>query len=198
MKLLIISSAHYFKGEAALVNQLFEAGMPVFHLRKEGPGRDEYACLIAGINERYHDRIALHQFHELIQDFPAIKRLHYPERLRKERNGGPLFKSENQVLSTSVHNLDDLKELEGFDYAFYGPVFDSFSKPGYKAVTTAGFQLPRKTAGPDVIALGGIDAGKIDELKQMGFDGAGLLGAIWNNSDHALDNFNKTSKKCSS
>ncbi|MNL66066.1 Thiamine-phosphate synthase [compost metagenome] len=77
-------------------------------------------------------------------------------------------------------------------------MFDSFSKPGYKAVTPAGFQLPRRTAGPDVIALGGIDAGKIDELKQMGFDGAGLLGAIWNNSDQALDNFNKTSKKCSS
>lgn len=197
MKLFIISSPHYFKGEAALVNQLFEAGMSVFHLRKEVADRDEYGALITGINACYHDRISLHQFHELALAFPAIKRLHYPEQLRKERNGSPLFKSENQVLSTSVHNLDDLKVLEGFDYAFYGPVFDSFSKPGYKAITTAGFQLPREAGVPDVIALGGIDAGKIDELKQMGFDGASLLGAIWNNTEQALVNFNKIKEQCS-
>ena len=62
MKLIVLSEPAYFKGEASLINQLFEAGLSVFHLRKPDSDRLTYASLIAEIELRYHDRIAFMAF----------------------------------------------------------------------------------------------------------------------------------------
>lgn len=195
MELIVLSDPTYFKGEASLINQLFEAGLPVFHLRKPGSDRLTYASLIAEINERYHDRIALHGFHEVIIDFPSIKRLHYPEWLRKQICKDEIHRKdpalENCIRSTSIHHLKELDQLEGFDYTFYGPVFNSISKPGYAGVAGADLVLPERKNDVRIIALGGIDAGKVAQIKHIGFDGLATLGAIWNKKEQALDNFKK-------
>lgn len=193
MELIVLSDPAYFKGEASLINQLFEAGLPVFHLRKPGSDRLTYASLIAEIHECYHDRIALHAFHEVIIDFPFIKRLHYPEWLRKQICKDEVH-SEDPALrdctrSTSVHHLKDLNQLKGFDYTFYGPVFNSISKSGYRGVAGADLVLPERKNGVKIIALGGISAEKVPQIRHMGFDGLAALGAIWNKKEQALDNF---------
>ncbi len=193
MELIVLSEPTFFKDEARLVNQLFEAGLSHFHLRKPESDRRTYTSLIREIDERYHDRIALHGFHDLILDFPAISRLHYPEWLRKGtfkdgmHNAGSALK--DCIRSTSVHQLKDLKELEGFDYTFYGPVFNSISKPGYAGLASPDLLLPERKNKLRIIALGGIDPGKILEVKRMGFDGLAALGAIWNQKEDAIDNF---------
>ena len=196
MKLFVISSAHLFKGEAALINQLFEAGMPVLHLRKENPDRQEYAGLISAVDECFHHRFALHQFHELSADFPGVKRLHYPEWMRKQPT--QTVKNDEFTRSTSIHNLNELNEVQGFAYTFFGPVFDSFSKPGYKSRLAGDFKVPVMENTTPIIAIGGIDADKIEPLKQMGFEGAAVLGALWNDKEQALTNFNKIKRICSS
>jgi len=196
MKLFVISASYFFKGEAALINQLFEAGMPVLHLRKENPDRQEYAGLISAVDERFHHSIALHQFHELRKEFPGVKRLHYPEWMRKKTI--QTFKNEEFTRSTSIHNLNDLNGVQGFAYTFYGPVFDSFSKPGYKSRLAGDFKVPVLENTTPIIAIGGIDADKIEPLKQMGFEGAAVLGTLWNNKEQALTNFNKIKRICSS
>lgn len=161
MKLIVISDPVYFKDEVHLVNQLFNAGMPLFHLRKEGFNKQAYAELIDGIDKCYHDRIALHQFHELVTDFPSVNRLHYPEWLRKETTAKSLsIAAHNYTLSTSIHHLDDLEDLAGFDYTFYGPVFSSISKPGYAGIANVDFVLPTYIGSTKVIALGGITTEK--------------------------------------
>ncbi|TKC59033.1 thiamine phosphate synthase [Pedobacter hiemivivus] len=189
MKLIVISDPVYFKDEAHLINQLFDAGMLLFHLRKEGFSRQAYAALIDGIDKRFHDRIALHQFHELVVDFPSLNRLHYPEWLRKETivKGLPIAMG-NYTHSTSIHHLDELNDLTGFDYTFYGPVFNSISKPGYAGIANIDFVLPRHIHSPKIIALGGITAEKIDPVKQMGFDGFAVLGAIWTEKEEEIQN----------
>ncbi|SMC86253.1 thiamine phosphate synthase [Pedobacter africanus] len=196
MKLFVISPAHFFKGEAALINQLFEAGMPVLHLRKENPNPRQYAGLISAVDERYHHRIALHQFHELTTEFPAIKRLHYPERMRNKLTQP--FKNKEFTRSTSIHNLNDLNGVQGFAYTFYGPVFDSLSKPGYQTRLAGDFKVPVQENTAQLIALGGVDGDKIESLKQMGFKGAAVLGALWNDKEQALANFDKIKTACSS
>lgn len=185
MDLIVVSDPAYFEGEAKLINQLFEAGMAIFHLRK--PGTDQSACtrLIDQIEERYHNRIALHQFHELSKDFIAIKRLHFPEQHRKEG----LKNMQGYTLSTSVHHLDDLNELTGFDYTFYGPVFNSISKQGYAGLGATNLILPDQNRGVKIIGLGGIDHEKVQDVKLMGFDGMAVLGTIWNNKKQAVQNF---------
>ncbi|WP_316811593.1 bifunctional hydroxymethylpyrimidine kinase/phosphomethylpyrimidine kinase [Pedobacter heparinus] len=190
MKLIVISDPLYFEGEGPLINQLFEAGLAVFHLRKPGSGRMDYARLIGEIEPRFLDRIALHQFHELTREFPGIKRLHYPEAQRKAMmDTYQAFPLEGYVLSSSVHELDALQDLADFDYTFYGPVFDSLSKPGYRGIAAADFRLPASSLEVPLIALGGIAAGKMATVKAMGFAGMAVLGAIWADKTLVLQNF---------
>ena len=193
MKLIVLSEPTYFKAEASLINQLFEAGLSVFHLRKPNSDRLTYASLITEIEACYHDRIALHGFHDLTLDFPSIKRLHYPESLRNHAFKDGVHHADaalkNCTMSTSVHHLKNLDQLKGFDYTFYGPVFNSISKTGYAGIAGAEPVLPERKNNVRIIALGGIDAEKVAEVKRMGFDGLAALGAIWGKKEQTLDNF---------
>ncbi len=189
-----MSDPAYFPEEANVIEQLFDAGLSVFHLRKPGSDRQAYRNLITEIHERYHDRVALHHFHDLLSEFKAIKRLHYPESNRKQMEESEDF--EEPVLrycirSTSIHNSEELEELKGFDYTFYGPVFNSISKPGYQGIAAVDTVLPKRKSNVEVIALGGIAPEKTEQLKRMGFDGMAVLGAIWKDKTRALSNFKK-------
>lgn len=72
------------------------------------------------------------------------------------------------------------------DYCFLSPVYDSISKAGYRS---AGFlRTPRRRArlaaalarAPlPVFALGGVEAGRVAELRAAGFAGAAVIGAVW-------------------
>lgn len=188
MALIVISDPVCFKGESNLINQLFEAGLSVLHLRKPGVNKLSYEKLIAEIDIAYHSRIALHQFHELSKDFPSIKRLHYPEQLRLANFECDLKQIHGYTFSTSIHHLNDFNELKGFDYTFYGPVFNSISKLGYTGLSKEKLKLPHPQRKVKIIGLGGISYENIGEVKQMGFDGVAVLGSIWNNKESAVMN----------
>lgn len=194
MELIVISKPGFFEGEAKLINQLFEAGMARFHLRKEGAEKYEYEQLLGNINPEYLERVALHQFHELAGDF-GIRRLHFPEAQRERGQHLLLQNPEGFTLSTSIHKTDQLADLENFKYTFYGPVFQSISKKDYPPVVPNGFKL-RNPTGVKVIALGGITPEKIDLVRQMGFDGAAILGLLWNTPELAVNHFKKSLEKC--
>lgn len=193
MQLMVISSPVGFKGESKLINDLFENGLEIFHLRKPEWGIKECREILAKIDVQYHDRIALHQHHELVSDY-GINRLHFPEKLRKELIDHAV-NLDALTVSTSVHRLEEIESLYGFDYAFFGPVFDSYSKPGYKGVSRDQADLVNTTQkDTKVIALGGIGLNTIARMKRMGFDGAAMLGWIWNDPLKAIDNFKQV--KC--
>jgi len=194
LELIVISKPSFFEGEAKLINQLFESGMARFHLRKEGAEKHEYEQLLGNINPKYLERVALHQFHELAVDF-GIRRLHFPETQRERGKHLLLPASEAFTLSTSIHKTDQLTDLENFKYTFYGPVFQSISKKDYPSVVPNGFKL-RNPTGVKVIALGGITPEKIDLVRQMGFDGAAILGLLWNTPQLAVNHFKKSLEKC--
>jgi thiamine-phosphate pyrophosphorylase len=95
------------------------------------------------------------------------------------------------ILSTSIHDITQLPELKHFDYAFYGPVFDSISKPGYQSKLSADFKLDKTDIKPKVIALGGIQIANLTMNKPMGFDGAAVLGIVWNEPNKAVKHYNQ-------
>lgn len=106
-------------------------------------------------------------------------------------------KSEGYQLSTSVHTTAMLRQLPScFAYTFFGPVFNSISKPGYGAAVSADFCLAETEKAVPVIALGGIDADNIALIPKMKFDGAALLGSIWSNSEQAVATFTKLKERC--
>nr|WP_121272371.1 thiamine phosphate synthase [Pedobacter schmidteae] len=198
MKLIVISDPVYFADEANLLNQLFDAGLAIFHLRKPAAERQACAALLNAIAEPYHNRIALHQFHDLVAEFPAIKRLHYPERIRNEQlknNSLPAI-GDGFTLSTSVHQLQAIDKLDRFDYTFYGPVFDSISKPGYVGLKDINLPFAGQKYATKIIALGGISAEKVTAIKQMNFDGLAVLGTLWNNKGQAIEKFRELNEKC--
>jgi thiamine-phosphate pyrophosphorylase len=195
--LLVISNPVFVENEFVFINELFSEGLEIFHLRKPGSEIKEMEALLQKVNPENHSKIALHQHHELATTF-GMKRLHYPGEKRKLLNESDLIelKEKKITLSTSIHALNEHGFLSGcFDYCFFGPVFDSISKPGYHSVLNENSCLPvdRKIK---LIALGGISEKNIDQVNQLNFDGAAVLGAIWNEKNEPVQLFKTLQNKC--
>lgn len=197
MKLIVISSPESFPREAETINQLFEAGMKFFHLRKPGKSEAEVSNLLEQIESGHHSKIALHQCHFLAAK-NSINRLHFTEKDRSRAKADQLqqLKKEGFILSTSVHQVEAVSEQKYFDYVFLSPVFNSISKAGYTGFADASFIVQKSESQPEVIALGGIDATNIHQLKAMNFDGAAVLGAIWQEPELAVANFKTLREIC--
>ena len=69
-----------------------------------------------------------------------------------------------------------------YEYVFLSPIYDSICKQGYTSrFTTAELQEAHKTGAINskVIALGGMTASRICEIKDIGFGGAAFLGYLF-------------------
>lgn len=198
MKLIVISSPDPIAEEPQCINQLFEAGLEYFHLRKPDYTQEQLRQLLLQIEPEHYAKIALHQHHELAGEF-EINRLHFTEKNRSITPAAKLLKlkSEGYCLSTSVHSTAALQQLPPcFSYTFFGPVFNSISKPGYVATIPTGFCLTETEKVVPVVALGGIDAENISQLPLMMFDGTAILGSIWTQPEQAIDTFTRIKEKC--
>lgn len=180
--LIVISDSEFKPGEAGVINELFRAGLDLFHIRKYGADEQALLELIGGVDAEYREKLVLNHHHALGKKW-GLKRFHYSERDRmdwEERKWSG--QQSGYSYSTSVHSLEAYNALPvHFSYAFLGPVFDSISKPGYQAVS---FDFSKKVdLSVKLIGLGGIGAGNVKQVLEMGFDGAALLGTIWNSED---------------
>jgi len=84
----------------------------------------------------------------------------------------------------------DFEKLSAvFDYAFFGPIFESISKPKYASNLDFKKELEhRKNNETSLVALGGITSDKIKTALEYGFDDVALLGTLWN-SNNPIENF---------
>jgi len=178
MEMTVITRPDYFSGEGELINKLFESGLQSLHLRK--PVNDElsFKKLMSEIDPVNYPQLSIHQHHELAPVFD-INRLHFTELHRKDMDA--VERKELLLrgcrLTTSVHEFESIAELEDFTYVFFGPVFNSISKAGYSSKLKPNFVLPAHKN--KIFAIGGITAGNLFKIKQMGFEGAAVLGAVW-------------------
>jgi thiamine-phosphate pyrophosphorylase len=192
--LIVITNPRSVFNEAATINEMFEEGLELLHLRKPSASEEKLRNLLAAIDPKNYDKIALHQYHKIAPDF-GIKRLHFREkkRLRWLKEKTPIdsrLKELTSVLSTSVHSVKDYKNLSReFDYAFLGPVFNSLSKMGYSSVIKKDTRLQQVKTSIKLIALGGVSEENIGEASEMGFDGVAVLGAIWKSYTNATKRF---------
>lgn len=89
------------------------------------------------------------------------------------------------------HTFHSFEEIENFDkkiqFGFLSPIFDSISKPDYKSNFTeeelVSFFKKRSQTNDHKVkklyALGGICPNYIKKSKEIGFDGIGVVGGIW-------------------
>jgi thiamine-phosphate pyrophosphorylase len=182
MELTVVTPPEYFSGEGELINKFFACGLQSLHIRKPVSDLLKFNQLMKSIDPVNYPLTVIHQHHEIAPLF-GIKRLHFTEQHRKETSSAARkgLLQEGYKLSSSVHEVEQLDNLEDFAYVFFGPVFNSISKTGYSSVLKAGFVLPPHTT--KIFAIGGVTAGTLIKLQPMGFDGAAVLGAIWLSAD---------------
>ena len=177
--------------EIDTIHSLFENGLELLHIRKPEFTEIEMKNFIARIGREFSKQISLHSHHQLASA-AGIHRIHFTEKRRFEitEEGLINWKKSGFKLSTSIHNMIDFEQLPPvFDYAFFGPVFESISKPNYASAIDFQKELHlRKNNKTALIALGGITADKINTALDYGFDDVALLGTIWN-SNHSIENF---------
>ena len=191
--IILIAPEHDISNEIDILDQLFQEGLQYYHLRKPNKNYEEHCDYLNKINSKYHNRIIVHFFHELVNKF-NLKGIHFQEQKRKEHidNPGRYFKDLNmfgKTISSSFHEPEELEKCYfEFDYHLLSPVFSSISKQGYE-----GLEFDVNHIDKTIIGMGGVTISNLPEFSKLGFKGVGVLGGIWN-SKVPVENFKKMNK----
>lgn len=185
--IILISNPAPVNDEHEIISQIFEVGLEIFHLRKKEFQENEMRVFIENIPQKYRERIVLHSHYHLVGEY-GLKGIHVPAFYAGKVPAG--------TLSVSFHSPEEILESElPFDYGFLSPVFDSISKEGYKSrFIPDELRLFLQDRKEKIIALGGMDEDKIETVKNLGFSGIALLGAIWQ-SEYPVDKFKRISER---
>ena len=174
--------------EIEILTQLFQEGLQFYHLRKPNKDYKGYCHYLDQIDTKYHSRIVVHYFHELLGEY-TLKGIHFQEAKRKETSLETLksISPKKQItLSSSFHTPKDIERCEfEFDYHLLSPVFTSISKRGYEG---KGFDVNH--INKRIVGMGGVTPENLAEFDKLGYTGVGVLGGIWN-SKSPITNFKK-------
>ena len=180
--------------ELELLNRLFQEGLEYYHLRKPDKDYEWHSEYLEKIDSKFHDRVIVHLFHELIANF-NLKGIHFQEQKRRDVLTGNQLKEKEvrtlmnnylaslgverttiKTISSSFHEPNELQDCRfNFDYHLLSPVFSSISKKGYEG---RGFDVNH--IDKKVIGMGGVTKNNLHEIQKLGFQGIGVLGGIWN------------------
>lgn len=186
--IIVITPEELVQNETEIINELFQEGLDLLHIRKPFINSEEMAGFIQKINPEFRHQLVLHSHYEWAENF-NISRFHFRE-IDRQNNLYASFI--DRTISTSVHEIEVFNELnEDWEYAFISPVFPSISKKGYgKNSNTLNDIKKRRNSDVKLIALGGIDENNIQHVFDKNIDGVALLGAIWE-SNEPIQNFKK-------
>ena len=202
MKLVVFSSHDKLHSETKHVVQLFENGLETFHLRKPDFSSKEMFEYINLIPSQYHKYIVLHSHHKLAKKF-KLKGLHCSRMHRKKKYNTKFkffllkMKHPTLLLTKSCHKIHKIDENSSrYSYVFLSPIYESISKKAHGGLFSER-QLSKALTKSEqhVFALGGVDETKFEELKNYGFYGVALLGAIWNTEKSPVDAYTAAQDK---
>lgn len=184
--IVVITSPHPVPNEEHIVNQLFENGLHLLHLRKPEADREAFERFIQQIEPRFRQRIILHDHFDLVDAY-GLKGIH----LKSTQSTTFADRDKYAHVSLSCHSFDEIDRLPFTpDYLFLSPVFDSISKPGYNAsFNTDTLKERLKKTSAKIIALGGVTANNTTTCRQLGFAGVAFLGYLWEKPSEALNQF---------
>lgn len=201
MKLILMTTPTFFVEEHQILTALFDEGLELLHLRKPHTEPVYSERLLQLIPDTYRKQIVVHDHFYLKNEY-GLKGIHLNQRNPELPNN---YKGH---ISCSCHNAEEiLARKKMCDYVFLSPVYDSISKENYASrfsVSELKDLTARKVIDKKVMAMGGIDLEHIPQLKEFGFGGVVILGAIWNRfnihqtSDfkELINHFRKLGKAC--
>jgi thiamine monophosphate synthase len=179
--LVVITAPGHWPGEAECLEELLKAGLEKLHIRK--PGTDTES-LLERLAPRWSSRLVLHGGREVMG---LAKRCGIPQ---VHGHWQKPLEEDGIKRSASLHSWEEVREVPqgGLEYVFLSPLFDSISKPGYKAGRGL-LERPGGVAPCGLIGLGGIDQQTIGRVITHGWDGAAVLGYIWERPGKALERY---------
>ncbi|MCW3462532.1 thiamine phosphate synthase [Chitinophaga nivalis] len=180
----IITAATAVKEEGTIITHLLEAGADRVLLRKPGWDASQYSQLVTQISPAFYHRLIIRDQVDVCHQY-GLAGIHWSGAARQQVT--PAQVSPQLQHSTGIHDTADIPLLgPHFSTLLLSPVFNSISKPDYKGQHAQ--TLTNK--GPhQVLALGGVDAHNIRQIKQWQFDGAAILGAIWQEPAQAVEHY---------
>lgn len=184
MRLIIISPPEDIPDEPQVIFRVLQQSSAIFHLRKPGHTRGQLVDYLEQIPAEHHRRIMVHGHPHLLDQF-GLKGIHFTEKERTGNLRGIRRLGQERPgcrFSSAFHRIRDIPVHDGlFDYIVISPVFDSISKPGYRAAFDHA-EIKRFLSRTEhtVFALGGLDAQRAVTAASLGFQGIAVLGAIWN------------------
>lgn len=152
--------------------RLLEAGLDYLHLRKKHWTRLQTERFLQYLPDELHGRIVLHRYPELLHEWQlggfhgALSTTHLPAKCRR---------------GCSVHTYDEyMNYYDSYDYLWLGPFFNSYSKLGY-ASNPELWHMPPQCVTDKLVAVGGIDPGRLSYIYRLGIRQVAVLGYIWQN-----------------
>jgi thiamine-phosphate pyrophosphorylase len=190
MKLVVVSPPDDRVDEPETVRALFDVGLMRYHLRKPAWSAERTASLLMSLPPQWRRRVILHSHHEIARSLGAggihfRDDGHAPERPALQTRA-------DEFASRSCHDVATVRAAFGrYDAVFIGPLFASLSKPGYgpmpqqvrnelRDLLASRTQTQRSTG---VVAIGGVTTETLADCHALGFDGAAVLGAVWDAPD---------------
>lgn len=187
---IVITSPDSIEYESGKIVTLLNNGVDYLHIRKPNWEKGRMENLIESIPEEYYSKLKLHDHYDLVVKYGL---------------GGIQLNSRNSIpvkeigkVSFSAHSVEEVEnkisELRDMnielEYSTLSPIFDSFSKTGYKSRFDIE-DLKSKIKGKNVIALGGVEPELFNILKENEFYGAAMLGCVWKDLDDFIRKLNK-------
>jgi thiamine-phosphate pyrophosphorylase len=181
MRIIVISPGSHDPREEACLEGLFEAGLERYHVRKPAWSAADLEAWIRRLPPAWRGRLVLHEHH------PLVAGLGLGGRHEKDRPGY----GEPPAESRSCHALTSLQgHLGRYAQVLFGPVFPSLSKEGYQPAGDFAWGELKAVLAPAgaarrgrALAIGGVTAERLDRCRELGFDGAAALGAVWGDPD---------------
>lgn len=200
MKLILISPSEKKEDEIPLLLNMFEQGLPAYHLRKTKFSTRQLKSFIAEIPEKYHPRIVIHTHHELALKF-NLKGI-YISRSHKKRKfmlwlklKWLKFKKEKLQVSSTYRSIEAILHIEReYDYIFLTPTFDSHSGNFQAGFTHHNLKYALQNTRSKVIARGGVSVNNIEKAKELGFSGVAFYSSIWK-AKKPIEEFIKVKEK---
>ncbi len=184
--LVVLSPEDDDAREQAVLDAMCAAGLERYHVRKPGWSSARLERWLGAVAPDWRPRLVLHQHHHLAAVL-GIDGLHW-----RDGEAETTTRPSATWCSRSSHDLATLEGALGrYDSVFFGPLFPSLSKPGYgpgagSAAEAVARRLRARTPAERrtrVLALGGVTAPRLATVRALGFDGAAVLGAIWQAPD---------------
>lgn len=180
MKLLLMTTPYFFVEEHRILAALFDEGLDVLHLRKPDTEPVYSERLLSLIPETYRKRIVVHDHFYLKNEY-RLKGIHLNHRNPKLPVG---YKGS---ITCSCHTMEEVAQRKkSCDYVLLTPLYEVGSPETCSPEFTPELLkecAKRKIIDRKVMAMGGVDLANIQAVKDFGFGGAVLLGAIWNRFD---------------